>query len=196
MPNCQVFRPADGNETSAAYLSALQSHCPSILALSRQNLPQLEGSTVERAVKGGYVLQETTPGKTSDIIFVSTGSEVSICLEAVKILEKEGVSCRLVSMPCCELFDMQSREYQLSVLPDGTPILSVEALAVFGWSKYSHEQMGLDTFGASGKFEQVYAKFGLTGPNIAEKAKNIIQFYSKSGRTLHSPINTALAHRI
>ncbi len=115
-----VWRPADGNETSAAYYVALTSkHTPSILALSRQNLPQLEGSTIERAIKGGYVLHEQ---EGADITLVSTGSEVSIVIDAVKLLaEKHNVKARVVSLPCFEVFDAQDKEYRLSVFPDGIP---------------------------------------------------------------------------
>jgi transketolase len=155
LPNCMVWRPADGNETSAAYYVALTSkHTPSILALSRQNLPQLEGSTIEKASKGGYVLHEV-PG--ANITLVSTGSEVSICLEAAKYLEeKHGLKARIVSLPCFEVFDAQSKEYRLSVLPDGVPSLSVEVMSTMGWERYTHEQFGINRFGASGAYKDVY----------------------------------------
>lgn len=155
LPNCMVWRPADGNETSAAYYVALTSkHTPSILALSRQNLPQLEGSTIEKASKGGYVLREV-PG--ANITLVSTGSEVSICLEAAKYLEeKHGVKARIVSIPCFEVFDAQSKDYRLSVLPDGVPSLSVEVMSTMGWERYTHEQFGINRFGASGAYKDVY----------------------------------------
>lgn len=155
LPNCMVWRPADGNETSAAYSVALSSkHTPSIMALSRQNLPQLEGSTIEKAAKGGYVLQEVEGAK---ITLISTGSEVSICLDAAKYLqEKHGIKARLVSMPCFEAFDAQSKEYRLSVLPDGIPSLSVEVMSTMGWERYAHEQFGIDRFGASGAYKDVY----------------------------------------
>lgn len=128
-----VWRPADGNETSAAYLMAMNVHAPSILCLSRQNLPQLEGSTIEKAAKGGYVLKEAPSGKRADITLVSTGSEVAIALESAKILEGEGKTVRVVSLPCFEVFDSQSRDYKLSVFPDGAPVLSVEAMSTQGW---------------------------------------------------------------
>lgn len=155
IPNNMVWRPADGNETSAAYYVALTSkHTPSVLALSRQNLPQLEGSTIERASKGGYVLQEV---EGADVTIVSTGSEVGICVDAAKFLkEKHGLKTRLVSMPCFEVFDSQSKDYRLSVLPDGIPSLSVEVMTTMGWERYTHEQFGLNRFGASGAYLDVY----------------------------------------
>ena len=155
LPNMMVWRPGDGNETSAAYYMALTSkQTPSIIALTRQNLPQLPGSSIENAIKGGYVLHED---KEATVTIVSTGSEVSICMETVKYLsEKHSVKARIVSMPCTEVFDSQSKEYRLSVLPDGIPALSVEVLSTLGWEKYTHEQFGLNRFGASGPYKEVY----------------------------------------
>jgi transketolase len=155
MPNMMVWRPADGNETSAAYYMALTSKStPSIIALTRQNLAQLENSTIEGAIKGGYVAHED---KEADVTLISSGSEVSICLESVKTLKDQGLKARVVSLPCWEIFDAQSKEYRLSVLPDGIPIMSVEVMTTLGWEKYSHEQFGLNRFGASGPYLQVYA---------------------------------------
>jgi transketolase len=155
LPNMMVWRPADGNECSAAYYVALTSeHTPSILALTRQNLPQLEGSTIEKAIKGGYVALED---KEADVTLVSTGSEVGICLEAVKTLKEQNLKARVVSMPCTEVFDAQSKDYKLSVIPDGIPTMSVEVMSTLGWEKYSHEQFGLNRFGASGPYKEVYA---------------------------------------
>jgi transketolase len=155
LPNMMVWRPADGNETSAAYYMALTSKStPSIIALTRQNLPQLENSTIEHAIKGGYTLHEN---KEADITLVSTGSEVSLCVETVKLLaDKHNIKARVVSMPCVEVFDAQSKDYRLSVLPDGIPSLSVEVMTTLGWEKYSHEQFGLNRFGASGPYKKVY----------------------------------------
>ena len=154
LPNMMVWRPADGNETSAAYYMALTSHeTPSILALTRQNLPQLENSTVQNAIKGGYVAIEA---ENADITLVSTGSEVCICVEAVKTLKDQGLTARVVSMPCVEVFDAQDKEYKLKCIPDGIPAMSVEVMSTLGWEKYSHEQFGLNRFGASGAYKDVY----------------------------------------
>ena len=154
LPNMMVWRPADGNECSAAYYMALTSKgTPSILALTRQNLPQLEGSTLEKAIKGGYVALED---KEAQITLVSTGSEVSLCLEAVKTLKEQGIPARVASLPCFEVFDAQDKEYKMSVIPGGIPSLSVEVMSTMGWEKYSHEQFGLNRFGASGPYKEVY----------------------------------------
>ncbi|KAK9496314.1 Transketolase, thiamine diphosphate binding domain-containing protein [Lipomyces doorenjongii] len=187
LPNIMVWRPADGNETSAAYYKALtETHTPSILALSRQNLPQLEGSSIEKAIKGGYVLKEV---ENADVTIVSTGSEVYLSLEATQILESKGLKARLVSLPDWLTFDKQSEEYKLSVFPDGHPILSVEVMTTLGWQKYSHEQFGINRFGASGPYLQVYKKFGFTPEGIAERAEKTIEFWK--GIPLRSPIRRA-----
>lgn len=187
IPNLSVWRPADGNETSAAYLKAIESDStPSVIALTRQNLPHLEGSTIENAVKGGYTLvKQDKP----DVIIVASGSEVSLAVDASKQLESEGLKAGVVSLPDFLTFDRQSDEYRKSVLPDGTPILSVEVMSTFGWSKYSHEQFGLNRFGASGKGPAIYKKFGFTPEGVADKAKKTIKFYE--GKEVYSPLNRA-----
>ena len=127
-PNLDFWLPADGNETSAAYLVALKSkETPSILSLSRQNLPNLENSSIEKAAKGGYVVHEEANEK---LTIVASGSEVSIALEAASTLKAEGITTRVVSLPCWSVFDAQPQDYKLSVLRSGAPILSVEALSV------------------------------------------------------------------
>lgn len=155
LPNCMVWRPADGNETSAAYYMALTSkHTPSILALTRQNLPQLENSTIEAAIKGAYAAVDAP---NAVVALISTGSEVGICIEAATALrDKHGVTARVVSAPCFEVFDSQPKEYKLKVLPDGIPVMSVEAASTMGWERYSHEQFGLNRFGASAPYKDVY----------------------------------------
>jgi transketolase len=189
-PNVAVWRPADGNETSAAYLIAIRStETPSILSLSRQNLPNLENSTIENAAKGGYVLHEE---KNEDLTLVSTGSEVSIALEAAGKLLSQGIKTRVVSLPCWLVFDQQPQEYRLSVLRSGAPILSLEALSTSGWGKYSHEQYGLPAWGASGPYKQVYEKFGITGDNIALVGKKVVDFYKKKGGEIVSPLVKAI----
>ncbi|KXT02748.1 hypothetical protein AC578_5442 [Pseudocercospora eumusae] len=194
LPNMMVWRPADGNETSAAYYVALTSdHTPSILALTRQNLPQLEGSTIERAIKGGYVVLEN---EGAQITLVSTGSEVSLCLEAVKYLkDNNNITARVVSMPCVEVFDAQPKDYKLSVIPDGIPALSVEVMSTLGWEKYSHEQFGLNRFGASGPYKDVYKKFEFTPEGIAKRAVATVDFY-KDVKPLRSPLNRAFQQLI
>lgn len=155
LPNMMVWRPADGNECSAAYYVAMTSKStPSILALTRQNLPQLENSTLQNGIKGGYVAVEA---ENADITLVSTGSEVCICIEAIKYLkDNHKLTARVVSIPCFEVFDTQSKEYRLKCIPDGIPTMSVEVMSTMGWERYSHEQFGLNRFGASGAYKDVY----------------------------------------
>ncbi|KAF9643001.1 transketolase [Thelephora ganbajun] len=189
-PNIDVWRPADGNETSAAYLVALRSKTtPSILSLSRQNLPNLEGSTIEKASKGGYVVHEE---EGEDLTIVSCGSEVSIVLEAASKLKAEGIKTRVVSLPSWSVFDRQEESYKLSVLRSGAPILSVEALSTLGWQKYSHEQYGLKAWGSSGPYQKVYEHFGITGSNLAVVGKKIVDFYKKKGIPVVSPLDKAI----
>ncbi|PWN17803.1 putative transketolase [Microstroma glucosiphilum] len=191
IPNLNFMRPADGNEVSAMYKVAIEAiKTPSVIALSRQNLPQLEGSTIEKASKGGYVLKEV---QNADITLVATGSEVAIARDAAAELEKKGIKARLVSLPCFKVFDDQSLEYRKSVLPSGAPILSVEAYTTLGWHKYAHVQHGLNTFGASAPAPQVYKKFKLEPVPIAEKAEKVIDYYKKQGTPLVSPIELAAA---
>ncbi|KAF2873591.1 Transketolase, thiamine diphosphate binding domain-containing protein [Massariosphaeria phaeospora] len=193
LPNMMVWRPADGNETSAAYYMALTSKgTPSILALTRQNLPQLEGSTLEKGIKGGYVALED---KEADVTLVATGSEVALCLETVKTLKEQNLKTRVVSLPCFEVFDAQDKEYKLSVIPDGIPTMSVEVMSTMGWEKYSHEQFGLNRFGASGPYKEVYEKFEFTPKGIAKRAAATVEFY-KDVKPLRSPLNRAFQQLI
>jgi len=193
LPNMMVWRPADGNETSAAYYMALTSKTtPSILALTRRNLPHLENSTIENGIKGGYVALED---KSAQITLVSTGSEVGIALEAVKVLKEKSIAARVVSLPCWEVFDAQPKDYRLSVLPDGIPILSVEVMSTLGWEKYSHEQFGLNRFGASGPYKDVYKKFEFTPEGVAKRAVATIDFW-KEVKPIRSPINRAFTQLI
>ncbi|KAF9466413.1 transketolase [Collybia nuda] len=184
-PNLAFWRPADGNETSAAYYVALESKkTPSVLSLSRQNLPNLEGSSLQKAARGGYVLHEED---NEDLTIVSSGSEVSIAVEAAAKLKAQGIKTRIVSLPCWLVFDQQDEEYRLSVLRSGAPILSLEASSTAGWQKYSHEQFGLPAWGASGPYQKVYEKFGITGSNIAVVGKKVVDFYKPRGK-VESPL--------
>ncbi|OAA63405.1 Transketolase, bacterial-like protein [Niveomyces insectorum RCEF 264] len=194
LPNCMVWRPADGNETNAAYIAALTAReTPSILALSRQDVPALvPGTSQESAAKGGYVLAEAATGGAADITLVSTGSEVSLCVEAAVFLnETHGIRARIVSMPCCDVFDRQPLSYKLSVLPDGIPSLSVEVMATNGWERYTHEQFGLNRFGGSAPAKDLYKKFDFTPEGVAKRAVATVNFWAKIPYII-SPVNRAL----
>lgn len=178
-PNLVDMRPADGNETSGAYLFAISAKDrPTVLAFTRQDLPQLEGSSVEKTLFGGYVLQEV---EGADVTLVGTGSEVSLAVDAAKLLAEQGIKARIVSMPSTTLFDEQSHEYRASVLIDGVPSVSVEAMTTFGWNRYAHESLGIDTFGASGPFKEVYKHFELVPEDVAAKVQKIVAFYKNEG---------------
>jgi len=180
-PNAYVFRPADGNETSGSYKYALlQRKSPSYLCLSRQNLPQLSGTSIDAVGKGGYALNNV---EDPDIILVATGSEVSLIVDSAKQLEKD-LKVRVVSLVCWELFEEQSQEYRLSVLTGKNgkvvPVMSVEAMSVSAWEKYSHVQIGMRTFGASGPAKDLFKKFGFTVENIVKRSKQVVEFYGKN----------------
>ena len=181
-PNMLVFRPADGNEVSGAYFCALKANSsPSVICLSRQNLPQLEHSSRESVSYGAYVVKrfDQNSNASKRLVFVATGSEVSICIEAAKLLEQDSAfNVQVISFPCFELFENQSNDYRMSVFPQGLLIISVEASATFGWSRYSHFHVGLDTFGASGPYKAVYEKFGITAPDLKTRAVQLMHHFA------------------
>lgn len=176
-PNTYVFRPADGRETAAAYLSALRLAAPSVIALSRQNLPQLDGSG-KSAMKGGYIIGHEYAEKNLDAILIASGSEVETALEAKKLLDAEGKNVRVVSMPCMELFFEQDEAYRETVLPKAVRSrVAVEALG--GMSMY--KLVGLDGgivsmegFGASAPGDVLFKHFGFTAANVAAKVESVI----------------------
>ncbi len=173
IPHLRVIRPADANETVAAWRLALGHNGPTALILSRQNLPVLEETAVGDGVEsGGYVLHHTD-GPTQ-VVLVATGSEVAVCLDAARLLAEDGVAARVVSLPCWEIFEEQSSDYRSSVLPAGIPTLSVEAGVTLGWSKYAQQSIGIDHFGASAPGELVLEEFGFTAQNIADTARSLL----------------------
>ncbi len=157
MPNILLLRPGDGNEVSGAYSVAIENrHRPSVLCLSRQAMPNLKGTSIEGVYKGAYVISDAQDSKPQ-IILVGTGAELSLCttaaaeLKDVKVMHNVilTVQVRVVSMPSWELFREQPKDYQLSVFPDGVPVMAVEAASVVGWEEYAHAVIGMKTFGAS-----------------------------------------------
>jgi transketolase len=177
IPNLIVIRPADGNETSGAYKVAVENRKrPTLLALSRQNLPQLEGSSIDAVAKGAYILSDSEG--TPDIILIGTGSEVSLCVEAAAKLRAEGKNVRVVSMPSWELFDAQDEAYRESVLPKAvTKRLAVEAASSFGWCRYigaEGDSISVDRFGVSAPGGIIMEKFGYTVDNVVSRAKALL----------------------
>ena len=171
IPGMKVYRPADGKETAAAWISALSGNEPTALVLSRQNLPQYEGSG-KAALKGGYILEDCE-GKP-DVLLIGTGSEVELCVKAKEALEAKDVKARVISMPCVEEFEKQSDDYKESVLPaDVKARVCVEAGSPYSWYKYAGDKgeiVAMTTFGASAPAKQLFEKFGFTVDNVVEKA--------------------------
>jgi transketolase len=175
-PNVLVFRPADSVETMEAYEAALDAvGSPSVLALSRQNLPTLRTTHIDDnlTAKGGYVLSDAPKGTKRQVTLLATGSEVSLALDAQKILADKGVVSAVVSMPCWELFDRQSKEYRASILGEGAVRIAIEALGTFGWERYvglDGYVVGMTGFGASAPADKLYEHFGITADAMVEAA--------------------------
>lgn len=176
LPNFYAFRPADARETIAAWYTAMKSeNTPTGIILTRQNLPQLEGSGKD-ALKGGYVLSDSKK-EVPDMILMASGSEVELALKAKEELLKDDIDARVVSMPCMDLFEEQSKEYKESVLPNSVrKRVAIEALSGFGWERYT----GLDGavvamkgFGASAPQNLLFKKFGFTVENVVKVAKGL-----------------------
>ena len=178
MPNINVFRPADATETAAAWYSSITSkNTPTVLALSRQNLPQIEGSSKE-TLKGGYIIAESIKAKP-DAIIIASGSEVSLAVEAKKELMEKGFDIRVVSMPCMDIFEQQSDEYKEKILPQTVEKrLVVEAGSSICWGKYlgfKGKSVTIDTFGASAPANVLFKKYGFTVENVVNKALSMLK---------------------
>lgn len=176
LPNFNTFRPADARETIAAWYAAMVSKStPTAIVLTRQNLPQLDGSG-KKALKGAYIIKEASKS-TPDMILIASGSEVSLAVEAAKELDKDNIATRVVSMPCMDVFETQSKEYKEEVLPKTVRNrVAIEALSSFGWDRYT----GLDgrviymnSFGASAPQDLLFKKFGFTKENVVATAKEV-----------------------
>ena len=169
MPNLLVLRPADAVETAECWALALaQESRPSLLALTRQNLPPLRHDVTENlCLKGGYRLRDATAARK--VVLVATGSEVSLAMEVADKLEAAGQGADVVSMVSTELFDEQTVAYQADILPDDVLIVSIEAGTTFGWERYTGRhglRFGIDSFGASAPIEDLFKHFGLTADAI------------------------------
>ena len=177
LPDFTVFRPCDRTETAAAWMYAVENECgPTGLVLTRQNLPQMEGSSKD-ALKGGYVIADSQK-EVPDAIIIASGSEVSLAVNAKEELKKDGIDVRVVSMPSMELFDKQSAEYKESVLPNAVrKRVAVEALSDFGWYKYvglDGRVIAMEGFGASGPAATLFEHFGFTVDNVVKTVKEVI----------------------
>ncbi|HWO97389.1 MAG TPA: transketolase [Bacillus sp. (in: firmicutes)] len=181
IPNAIVLRPADGNEVRAAWkLAVSATDKPTVLVLSRQNLPVLPGTATgaeENVARGGYVLSPAQ-GETPEGILIATGSEVKLAVDAQAKLREEGIDVSVVSLPSFELFDQQSIDYKEAVLPSSvTKRVAIEAGSSFGWGKYvglNGATVTIDTFGASAPGTIVYERFGFTVENVIAKYKSLM----------------------
>jgi transketolase len=171
MPNLHVFRPGDAMETAECWeLAVARADGPSILALSRQNLPAFRVDAGEnRCARGGYVVAEPSGGPRRATL-IASGSEVQVALAASDLLEAEGIPCAVVSLPCWELFAAQDEGYRAEVLGEDALRVGIEAAAEFGWSRWLGERglfIGMSGFGASAPAEALFRHFGITPEAVA-----------------------------
>jgi transketolase len=176
IPNLNVFRPADGIETAECWELALAAkHTPSVLALSRQAVPNLRTKSDDNlCAKGGYVLK--TPSGKRDVTLLATGTEVGLAVEAADALAKQGIAAAVVSMPSFEHFRAQSKDYQLEVLGDA-PRVAVEAGVAqcwYEWLRKSDAFVGMSGFGASAPAAKLFEHFGITAAHVADAARQAI----------------------
>jgi len=176
IPNLNVFRPADMNETLECWQIALKSKkTPSVIALSRQKLPYINPfhSKESKSELGAYVVNTTS--QNSVVTLVASGSEVELALQAQKELKEINIDSKVVSMPCQELFNQQNNDYKNEIINKELPVITIEASSVSSWEKYSKYNMGIETFGASAPFKEVYKHFNLTTAKIVELTKRLIK---------------------
>lgn len=170
MPNLYVFRPADANENIACSQKALELKAPSAFVLSRQNLEVLGITKAEGVKRGGYAILEC---ENPDLILLATGSEVNLAIQSAKILQEEGKRVRVVSMPCLELFQEQEMSYQASVLSNREKTIAIEASRGLEWYRYAKEVVGMQSFGASGKGDELFSHFQISVEGILKVARGI-----------------------
>ena len=173
MPNTNVIRPADAKEMAEAMLLAFDNNTyPTVVTSSRQGLPNLACTNAEGVKKGAYVVFE--PKKAAKVTLISCGSELFITINAAKMLEEEGINCKVVSMPSMFLFDKQSNEYKEEILPKKHLKMAVELGASMPWYKYADEVYGLDEFGASMPIKYIHETYGFTADKIAARVKELL----------------------
>ncbi|MGA0823342.1 MAG: transketolase [Pelagibacteraceae bacterium] len=176
IPNLNVFRPADINETLECWQIALKSKkTPSAIVLSRQKLPYVNPSLTKdnKCELGAYVVNATA--QNNKITLIASGSEVEIALEAQKKLKESNIDSKVVSMPCQELFDQQNNQFKNEIIQKDIPVITIEAGSVMGWEKYSKNNMGINSFGESGPYKEVYEHFDLTSDKIVALAKKLVR---------------------
>ena len=181
IPDMTVIRPGDANETAVAWRMAVEhEHGPVALVLTRQKLPFIDRekyASAEGVTKGAYVLADPASGEKPQVVLLSSGSEVSLIMQAQLRLAGQGVAARVVSMPSMEIFARQTNEYQALVLPPGIPRVAIEAAAPMSWYKWvagNGEVIGIERFGASAPYEKIYEGFGLTAERVVDVAQRVI----------------------
>ena len=175
IPNLHVLRPADARETVGAWRSAItRTDGPTLLALSRQNLEVLEGTSADEVARGAYVVSDPEDDEL-DVVLVATGSEVAVAVGAAEVLADNDVAARVVSMPCWELFEETDEDYQEEVLPTDVPVVSVEAATSFGWDRWADDTIGIEEFGVSAPGAEVLAHFGFTPEDVADAVLDFLE---------------------
>jgi transketolase len=204
IPGLTVIRPADGNETVEAWVFAVQHHGPTLFALTRQNVPQLDRANAKNpgVAKGAYILSEADGGPP-DVILVGTGSEVALCTMAQQKLKGYGIKARVVSMPSWNLFAAQDEAYRESVLPKAIKKrVTVEAASTFGWHRWATDEgtiIGLDHYGASAPGQEILKNFGFTAEHVTSAALRLLGRNQEAdkeygGETSSAPTGPAEGH--
>ncbi len=181
MPNLNVFRPADTIETLECWEIALKSSTnPSVIALTRQKIPFISETleTKNMSSLGAYEIKKTNSNSHSQVTLIASGSEVQIAIDAQKELQNGNISTKVVSMPCQELFDKQSKEYKEKIIEKNSIKISIEAGSIFGWEKYVGSEgisLGIRSFGKSAPLKKLYENFGLTSNNVTRIAKKMLE---------------------
>ncbi len=176
-----VIRPADANETAQAWrVALLNTNGPTVLALTRQNLPIYDRAAdglgaAESLAQGGYVFYEPAGGEPN-VVMIATGSEVDIAYNGAKLLADEGIAARVVSLPCGNSLPPRTRATVTKCCHPDVPRVSIEAATTFGWARWVNDgiSIGIDHFGASGPYQKLYAEFGLTAENVAAQARSVL----------------------
>ncbi len=178
IPNLNVFRPADTIETLECWETALKSSTnPSVIALSRQKIPFVTEMLTKKNMsnQGGYELKKTNPNP--DVTLIASGSEVQIAIDALNKLQEININSKVISMPCQELFDKQSKEYKEKIIDKNSIKISIEAGSIYGWEKYVGPDgisLGIKSFGKSAPYKKIYEHFNLTSSNVVKLAKKML----------------------
>jgi len=191
IPNLTVIRPADANETSMAWRSTFDTDGPVAILLTRQNVPVMDPGPAEGALRGAYVRAEADGSGEPDVIFIGTGSEVAVALEARELLSQQGISARVVSMPSWEIYDAQDQSYKDSVLPPSVEArVSVEAGIPTGWERYvgfRGRSVGIDRYGESAPGEELLQELGINPENVANEALDLLGRSERIGEEPGTP---------